>query len=109
MGDEWPCVRVLKESRFDILTVYFMCRLEPDHGFPLRLVVPSQIGGRSVKWLNRIEISDVESQHHLHFHDNKVLPMTLGPDQARAEKKWWYDPRFVFPIIFVTQLLIPDT
>ncbi|KIM36955.1 hypothetical protein M413DRAFT_448857 [Hebeloma cylindrosporum] len=69
--------------------------LEPDHGFPLRLVVPSQIGGRSVKWLSRIELSAIESQHHLHFHDNKVLPMPLGPDQARAEKQWWYDPRYI--------------
>jgi len=41
--------------------------LEPDHGFPLRLVVPGQIGGRSVKWLKKIEVSDKESQHHLHF------------------------------------------
>ncbi|KIM37539.1 hypothetical protein M413DRAFT_13248 [Hebeloma cylindrosporum] len=65
--------------------------LEPDHGFPLRLVVPAQVGGRSVKWLSRIELSTIESQHHLHFYDNKVLPMALGADQARAEKKWWYD------------------
>lgn len=57
--------------------------LEPDHGYPLRLVVPGQIGGeslpfslsffadcsagRSVKWLKKIWISDKESQHHLHF------------------------------------------
>lgn len=41
--------------------------LEPDHGFPLRLVVPGQIGGRSVKWLKKIVVSDKESQHHLHF------------------------------------------
>ncbi|KAG2067855.1 hypothetical protein BDR04DRAFT_1104460 [Suillus decipiens] len=62
--------------------------LEPDHGFPVRLIVPGQIGGRSVKWLRHIEISDRESQHH----DNKVLPTQLMPDQARAEKHWWYDP-----------------
>ncbi|GAA5880530.1 hypothetical protein JCM8547_002039 [Rhodosporidiobolus lusitaniae] len=69
--------------------------LEPDHGFPLRLVVPGQIGGRSVKWLKRIEISDKESQHHLHFWDNKVLPGTLTAEQARAEPEWWYDPRYI--------------
>ena len=60
--------------------------LTPDHGYPLRLVVPGQIGGRSVvslssihnpekrikltlslqKWLHNIEVSDIESQHHLH-------------------------------------------
>jgi nitrate reductase (NAD(P)H) len=54
-----------------------------------------------VKWLNRIELSDIESQHHLHFHDNKVLPMPLGPDQTRAEKDWWYDPRFVHQVTSV--------
>ncbi|KAF8649084.1 hypothetical protein AX16_006031 [Volvariella volvacea WC 439] len=64
--------------------------LEPDHGFPLRLVVPGQIGGRSVKWLKRIEFSQNESQHYLHFHDSKVLPTTVGPDQARVEKSWCY-------------------
>ena len=65
--------------------------LEPDHGYPLRLVVPGQIGGRSVKWLKKVEVSDIESQHHLHFWDNKVLPTTLMPEQARAERHWWYD------------------
>lgn len=69
--------------------------LTPDHGFPLRVVIPGQIGGRSVKWLNRIEVSDLESQHHLHFFDNKVLPTQLSPEQARDEKKWWYDPKYV--------------
>lgn len=39
--------------------------LEPDHGFPVRLVVPGQIGGRSVKWLQRMEISAEESQHYV--------------------------------------------
>ncbi|GAA6022863.1 hypothetical protein JCM11491_007022 [Sporobolomyces phaffii] len=69
--------------------------LEPDHGFPLRLVVPGQIGGRSVKWLKKIEVSDRESQHHLHFWDNKVLPTTLTAEQARGERDWWYDPRYI--------------
>ncbi|KAF8599085.1 hypothetical protein BDV93DRAFT_539018 [Ceratobasidium sp. AG-I] len=69
--------------------------LAPDHGFPLRVVIPGQIGGRSVKWLNRIEISAQESQHHLHFFDNKVLPTQLSPEQARDEKRWWYDPKYI--------------
>ncbi len=36
--------------------------LTPDHGFPLRLIVPGQIGAKSVKWLSRIAIKDIESQ-----------------------------------------------
>ncbi|PSS36913.1 hypothetical protein PHLCEN_2v1231 [Hermanssonia centrifuga] len=39
--------------------------LEPDHGFPVRLIVPGQIGGRMVKWLTRIQVSDVESHHYV--------------------------------------------
>ncbi|CAE6470025.1 unnamed protein product [Rhizoctonia solani] len=72
--------------------------LTPDHGFPLRVVIPGQIGGRSVKWLNRIEVSDLESQHYLHFFDNKVLPTQLSPEQARDEKKWWYDPKYLIKL-----------
>ncbi|KAK4066872.1 hypothetical protein Trihar35433_7299 [Trichoderma harzianum] len=69
--------------------------LSPDHGYPLRLVVPGQIGGRMVKWLQRIEVSDCESQHYLHFFDNKLLPTTVTADQARNEDKWWYDPKYI--------------
>ncbi|EMD41310.1 hypothetical protein CERSUDRAFT_89880 [Gelatoporia subvermispora B] len=69
--------------------------LEPDHGFPVRIIIPGQIGGRSVKWLTRIEVSDRESQHYLHFWDNKVLPYHVSPEQARSEEHWWYDPRYI--------------
>ncbi|KAG2156769.1 uncharacterized protein EDB93DRAFT_1307360 [Suillus bovinus] len=79
--------------------------LEPDHGFPVRVIVPGQIGGRSVKWLRRIEISDRESQHHLHFWDNKLLPTQVMPDQARAEKHWWYDPRYLITELNVNSVI----
>lgn len=69
--------------------------LSPDHGYPLRLVVPGQIGGRMVKWLQRIEVSDRESQHYLHFFDNKLLPTIVTADEARNEDKWWYDPKYI--------------
>jgi sulfite oxidase len=38
--------------------------LTPDHGFPLRSVVPGYIGARSVKWLGRIVVSDRPSPNH---------------------------------------------
>ncbi|KZT30292.1 hypothetical protein NEOLEDRAFT_1127249 [Neolentinus lepideus HHB14362 ss-1] len=83
--------------------------LEPDHGFPVRVIIPGQIGGRSVKWLRRIEVSAQESQHHLHFWDNKVLPTQVLPDQARAEKHWWYDPRYIITELNVNSAIArPD-
>jgi len=42
-----------------------------DHGFPVRVVVPGVVGARNVKWLNRIVISDQESQSHWQQNDYK--------------------------------------
>ncbi len=39
-------------------------RLLPDHGFPLRTIVPGYIGARSVKWLRKIIVSDKPSPNH---------------------------------------------
>lgn len=43
----------------DVLVAYEMNGepLPPDHGFPVRLVVPDWIGIASIKWLGRIEVS----------------------------------------------------
>jgi DMSO/TMAO reductase YedYZ molybdopterin-dependent catalytic subunit len=44
----------------DTLLVYEMNgeTLPPDHGFPVRLVVPSWVGISAVKWVGQIEVSD---------------------------------------------------
>ena len=44
----------------DVLLAYEMNgeQLPPDHGFPVRLVVPGWVGIASVKWVGRIEVSD---------------------------------------------------
>jgi DMSO/TMAO reductase YedYZ molybdopterin-dependent catalytic subunit len=35
--------------------------LTPDHGFPVRLIVPGHFGYKSVKWITRIEASPVDA------------------------------------------------
>ncbi|MFJ8910998.1 sulfite oxidase [Amycolatopsis sp. NPDC102389] len=44
----------------DVLLAYEMNGrpLPPDHGYPVRLVVPSWVGISSIKWLGRIEVSE---------------------------------------------------
>jgi nitrate reductase (NAD(P)H) len=53
----------------DVLLAYEMNDqpLPPDHGFPVRLVVPGYVGGRSVKWLAKIWVSDKENDSYYHI------------------------------------------
>ncbi|PGH11121.1 hypothetical protein AJ79_05066 [Helicocarpus griseus UAMH5409] len=68
--------------------------LRPDHGRPLRAVVPGQIGGRSVKWLKKLIITDRPSDNWYHIYDNRVLPTMISPELSAKEPKWWYDERY---------------
>jgi len=68
--------------------------LTPDHGKPLRCVVPGQIGGRSVKWLKRLIVTAAPSDNWYHIYDNRVLPTMISPEQSANEPKWWMDERY---------------
>lgn len=48
--------------------------LFPDHGYPIRLVIPGMVGGRQVKWLSKMWISDKDSDNYYHIWDNRVMP-----------------------------------
>jgi nitrate reductase (NAD(P)H) len=48
--------------------------LPPGHGYPVRLMIPGYVGGRCVKWLKRIWISEKENDSYYHIWDNRVLP-----------------------------------
>ncbi|XP_056631777.1 sulfite oxidase-like [Diorhabda sublineata] len=50
-------------------------KLHPDHGFPLRVIVPGVIGAKSVKQIEKIEVRKEECQAHWH----KKLYIYFGP------------------------------
>lgn len=60
----------------DVMLAYEMndIPLPADHGYPVRLMIPGYVGGRCVKWLKRIWISEKENDSHYHIWDNRVLP-----------------------------------
>lgn len=60
----------------DVILAYEMndVPLPPDHGYPVRLLIPGFVGGRCVKWLHRIWVSEKENDSHYHVWDNRVLP-----------------------------------
>ncbi|OWM88463.1 hypothetical protein CDL15_Pgr003875 [Punica granatum] len=68
--------------------------LSPDHGFPVRMIIPGCIGGRMVKWLKRIIVTTKESDNYYHYKDNRVLPSHVDAELANAEA-WWYKPEYI--------------
>jgi nitrate reductase (NAD(P)H) len=68
--------------------------LRPDHGKPLRAVIPGQIGGRSVKWLKKLIVTDAPSDNWYHIYDNRILPTMISPEESANNPKWWTDERY---------------
>lgn len=58
--------------------------LAPEHGFPLRVVVPGFAGVRSPKWLAAITVQDQPSDNPMQQTDYKLLP----PDVTRETVDW---------------------
>lgn len=85
----------MDESR-DLMLAYMQNGeyLQPDHGFPVRMIIPGFIGGRMVKWLKRIVVTPVESDNYYHYNDNRVLPSHVDADTANSEG-WWKKPEYI--------------
>jgi len=66
-------------------------RLMPDHGFPIRALVPGHTAGRSVKFLTTITVSDKDSDNYYHYYDNRVLPTLMEAEEAEAGR-WYHNP-----------------
>jgi DMSO/TMAO reductase YedYZ molybdopterin-dependent catalytic subunit len=90
-GEEHTFARSLEPSaamRDEVLLAYAMnaAPLEPQHGAPLRLIVPGWYGMASVKWLVRIEVIDrafdgyqqAQSYHYRRSPEEKGTPVTFG-------------------------------
>lgn len=80
-GASVPIQKALAESG-DVLLAYEMNGqpIPRDHGFPLRAVIPGHVAARSVKWVEKVIVSDAESDSHWQQHDYKgFCPGALRP------------------------------
>ncbi|KAK1441261.1 hypothetical protein QVD17_07105 [Tagetes erecta] len=80
----------------DIILAYMQNgkKLLPDHGFPVRMIIPGFIGGRMVKWLKRIIVTTTESENYYHYKDNRVFPSHVDTELANSEG-WWYKKGYI--------------
>ncbi|KAJ4818314.1 Nitrate reductase [Rhynchospora pubera] len=78
--------------------------LPPDHGFPVRVIVPGFTGGRSVKWVKRVTVTTHESDSYYHYRDNRVLPSHVDAELANSEG-WWYKPEYIINELNVNSVI----
>ena len=72
----------------DVILAYEMNgeTLPRDHGYPVRVIVPGVVGARNVKWLNRIVLSEVESDSHWQQSDYKGFNPSVTWDNVQWDK-----------------------
>merc|ERR1712032_1789128 len=68
--------------------------LHPDHGYPVRLLMPGYIGGRMIKWLSTITVTEEEGDNHYHIYDNRVFPKEMDSKDAVSKAGIWKDPAY---------------
>lgn len=56
--------------------------LAPEHGAPMRIIVPDQAGVRSAKWIVKIEVRDTPSNAPIQAKDYKLFPPSVAKDHA---------------------------
>lgn len=91
-----PLSRALDPSH-DVIIAYAQNgeKLRPDHGYPVRVVIPGFIGGRMVKWLTKIEVTPGPSTNFYHLRENRILPSHINSELAEREG-WWDRPEYTF-------------
>jgi nitrate reductase (NAD(P)H) len=95
-GTSIPLARAMNAA-YDVMIAWEANgeKLMPDHGYPVRLIVPGYIGGRMIKWLKEINVIDHETKNHYHYHDNRILPPHVTADES-LKGQWWYKPEYIF-------------
>lgn len=79
-------IPLAKAMSSEVLLAYSMNDepLTPEHGFPLRVVVPGFAGVRSTKWLAAITVQDKPSDNHIQQREYKLMP----PDVTEETADW---------------------
>lgn len=78
----------------DVMLAYEMNDhpIPPDHGYPLRLILPGWVGARSVKWLAKVWVTDYENNSHYFIYDNRQLPSFVTDPSSDIAQIMYHHP-----------------
>lgn len=84
----------IMNPRNDVILAYEMNNqpLPADHGYPVRLMIPGYVGGRCVKWLHKIWVSDRENDSHYHIWDNRAVPNFITDTDSEFAQLMFHHP-----------------
>jgi len=87
----------IRESRAFLATGMNGAALSPDHGFPLRLVVPGWYGCTAIKWVDEIALVDDEAPatDQMREYAGRTHQHPMGPRLARDFQPATIDPAAV--------------
>lgn len=82
------------DARNDVILAYQMNDhpIPPDHGHPVRLMLPGWVGARSVKWLTKVWVTDYENNSHYHIYDNRQLPSFITDPSSEVAQIMYHHP-----------------
>lgn len=78
--------------------------LAPEHGFPLRALVPGVIGARSVKWLSHIRLQASPSDNYFQARAYRLFPPSVTAESVR-----WEDGRPLHDNALTAVICEPET
>jgi sulfite oxidase len=85
-GTSTPLVHILDPQNDCLLAIGMNGgALSPDHGYPLRAVLPGIIGARNVKWLNSIRLAKESSEspwQRIHYKNSDAAELQIQPMQS---------------------------
>jgi sulfite oxidase len=83
-GGSIPLEKALKPES---MLVYAMNGepLSPEHGLPLRTLIPGYIGARSVKWLSHITLQTTPSDNYFQARAYRLFPPDVTPENVKWE------------------------